>query len=73
MRYKKDVQYTPKKLGRGTVKFTITLDTNTQLETIQVLAALGYPYTPIDRDFKQCTAKGERLFNPQLPLNVQID
>jgi hypothetical protein len=73
MRYRNDVQYKPKTDGSGkaTIKFCVTVDTETPFETMDALAALGYPGSYMDISFKKCTAKGRKPLTPMIPLIEQ--
>jgi hypothetical protein len=70
--HSKNFQYTPAKNGKGILKMTLTVNTDSPLETIQALAAAGYPGMDPNLGFKQCLAKGEHQIIPQIPLMNQI-
>jgi hypothetical protein len=71
MHYKTNVQYKPKKLGKGTLKFTVTIESDSFNETIQILNAAGHPFHILNHEFTECINKGERQFNPLRPLLEQ--
>jgi hypothetical protein len=75
MRYKKAVHYNPKTDGSGkaTIKFTVTVTTDTPMETSMALQSLGYPGAYTDVSFKKCLGKGQKYILPMIPLFDQTD
>jgi N6-adenosine-specific RNA methylase IME4 len=70
MRYKKDMQYNPKKDGSGkaTIKYTVTVTTDTLYESMQALQALGFDIAYTDVAFKKTLGEGTKTISPRIPL-----
>jgi hypothetical protein len=70
VRRKEDLLYKPGKAGKGTLKYIITINTESFMETIQALAAAGFPGANAALEFKHCLSKQEIPVLTQTPKMI---
>jgi hypothetical protein len=57
MYIRKDAQYKPQKCGKSRIKVSFTMDSESFLETMQILNRFGFPLADPNLEFKQCLGK----------------
>jgi hypothetical protein len=67
---KEDLQYKPGKAGKGTLKYIVTINTESFMETNQALMAAGFPGINPTLEFKQCLSKQEIRMLTQTPKMI---